>query len=134
MYFRFAMYPSFPLEKYVLSSTENYSWYIDSITERYDVYEVSGWIVKKEEDINSHNIELIIVNEDGSSYRVPTEMQVRKDVTEALNNENQNFDYNYSGFSTVINRQYIQSSASKIYILYQNNGRYEIVDIGVTFQ
>ena len=89
--------------------------------------------MRKDENIDTRSIKLIIANDDGSFYLVPTKMTDRKDVTKAKNSEGEKYDYDKSGFAVAVNKSYVQSPNSKIYVLYGNNGRNEIVDIDETF-
>ena len=42
------------------------------------------------------------------------------------------FDYSASGFSATVNGRY-SSHGDRLFVLYQNNGRYELVDLSATF-
>lgn len=132
-YLRFSFYNKIDISEITLADTEKYNWEINTLTERTDIYQIDGWIVRKGEDITSSYINLIIANTDGSYFLVPTTMKTRTDVTASLNSDFSAYDYDASGFSTAINKRYVYSPDSKLYILYRNNNRYEIVDISVTF-
>ena len=78
------------------------------------------------ESILTWKLSLLIQNDDGSCYVVPMAVQERKDVTEAMND---GFNYNTSGFSVTVNKNYIKSDHAHYYILYENNDRDMIVDL-----
>ncbi len=87
---------------------------------------IHGWIAYRGESILTWKLSLLIQNDDGSCYVVPMAVQERKDVTEAMND---GFNYNNSGFSVTVNKNYIKSDRAHYYILYENNDRDMIVDL-----
>lgn len=133
-YFNFSIYKKIDITEITSADTKKYAWKIDTLIEQVDIYQIDGWIVRKKEDITSSHINLIIANTDGSCFLVPTTMKTRMDVTTSLNSNSSDYNYDASGFSTAINKHYVHSPNSKIYILYRNNNRYEIIDISTNFE
>lgn len=131
---RYGFYRSIDISGEPIAGEEYYSWNLDTMAEKNGVYQIKGWIIRKQEDIKSRNIQLIVLNEDGTAYVAPTLMVRRIDVSDSQNSEGESYDYDYSGFEVSLNRSFVHSEKSKLYILYGNNGRSEIVDIGKTFE
>lgn len=132
-FLRYGFYKSIDISEEVRFGEADYSWNIDLWEKKNDIYQISGWIIRRNEDISTRNIHLVIENEDGTTYLIPTSMVKRIDITNGLNGENESFDYDYSGFITSVNRMYVHSEECKLYVLYGNNGRHELVDLGRTF-
>ena len=133
-FYRYGVYKKIDLSKFSLVDSKNFSWHIDKLDVKRDIYQITGWIIRNEEDIKTHDISLVIVNADGSSYIAPTKMVERKDVTKNKNKGDKKFNYDKSGFKTIVNKRYVTSSDSKIYIRYRNNQKDDIVDISKTFK
>ena len=133
-YCRYAVYPKFDLSKEEIADSSQYTWDVESLQQERGFYAISGWIVLNGESIKSHYIQLVIENEDGTCYLAPTSMVMRSDVTNVLNeNAKEQIDYDASGFASSLNKRYVHSNDSKIYVLYRNNDHRELVDISQTF-
>lgn len=58
---------------------------------------IAGWLIKSGEDMNTVAIKVVFKQKDGEkTYIIPTMMQERKDVSEAMGRE---INYDYSGFN-----------------------------------
>ncbi len=134
-YTRFSFLPEFDISDIEIYDSDKYSWCIDSLEDKTDIYLINGWVLLRGENIDSHKISVVIKNEDGSWYVFPTSMKERTDVTEKYNDESKavRYDYDASGFYGAVYKRYVHSENAKIYILYQNNRRYELVATGIKF-
>lgn len=132
-FFRFGFYESMDISEINQGRGEDYSWNVETVNEKNDIYEIAGWIIRKQEDIKTRRISLVVVNEDGTAYIVPSMMVERKDVTRTQNGEGESYDYDYSGFTASLNRIFVHSPQSRLLILYENNDWHELVDTGKTF-
>ena len=130
-YHRFAKYEQTDLSLLQAADPADYRWDLDSRIDNGGNYLVNGWIARTGESINTRLIDLVIEKEDGTAYLVPTEMIERGDVSDKLNNGSTEFDYSASGFSAVVNCRYF-SPGDRLFILYRNNGRCELIDLSAT--
>lgn len=125
-YLKYSQYSTYQLEEQKITDNSFFALDVESMEERYDVVKIHGWIAYRGESISTWKLSLLIQNDDGSCYVVPMAVQERKDVTEAMND---GFNYNNSGFSVTVNKNYIKSDRAHYYILYENNDRDMIVDL-----
>ena len=130
-YFRFAKYETIDITGIPVADPSEYCWEIDSRIDRGSSYMLSGWIVKTGESILTHSIDIVVEKENGTAYLIPTEMTEREDVSEKLNAGGTAFDYTASGFSSAVNKNRV-AAGDRVFILYKNNSRYELVDISTT--
>lgn len=129
-YMKYGVYNSIDISAIPAADADNYEWFIDELESKNgQVYNAEGWVIRKGEDISTYNISLVIVNEDGSAYAVPTERKERADITEFYGSE---FNYDSAGFVSTINTRYIIPQESRLYLLYQNNDRCELLDLDIT--
>lgn len=125
-YLKYSQYSTYQLEEQKITDNSFFALDVESMEKRYDVVKINGWIAYRGESISTWKLSLLIQNDDGSCYVVPMAVQERKDVTEAMND---GFNYNNSGFSVTVNKNYIKSDRAHYYILYENNDRDMIVDL-----
>lgn len=133
-YYRYSVYRPFSLESVTPGKIENYFCSIDSFTDEDIVYRIEGYVVRKNEGIEKRQMRLIIVNDDGSAWQVPTDMLYRYELSDLLNSEPNRYRYWPGAFSAAINKKYVSSANSRLYMLYQNNDRSEILDLGPLFE
>jgi hypothetical protein len=94
---------------------------------------ISGWSVVLEEDIVTNNTRILLHNVREDTYLlIPTEMVIRGDVTEVLNDSEIGSEYNYNNSGWLarvhVNRLAGELSDYRIVILYQNNDNYFTID------
>ena len=129
-YIKYGVYNKIDISTIPAADADDYEWFIDELESKNgQVYNAEGWVVRKDEDIESYNIHLVIVNNDGTAYAVPTERKERTDITEYFGSE---YNYDASGFNATINAKYIIPQESRLYLLYQNNDRCELIDLDIT--
>jgi hypothetical protein len=106
---------------------------VDKVTIERNYLTVSGWSIILGEDIVTNNTRILLHNVREDTYLlIPTEMVVRGDVTEALNDSESYPDYNYNNSGWLarvhVNRLAGELSDYRIVILYQNNDDYFTID------
>lgn len=82
---------------------------------------VSGWCLKPGEDINTVDFSVILWDEEAAvGYKIPTQMIIRQDVTEAINDGH---NYNACGFqANIIGKKFDWSQKYILGFEYKNNG------------
>ena len=130
-YFRFARYEAVDISGIPVADESEYCWEIEDSIDNGGYFLLNGWIVKTGESILTHSIDIVVEKNDGTAYLVPTEMTERKDLSEKLNGNDAYFDYAPSGFSAAVNKHYAETG-DRLFIIYRNNGRYELVDLSTT--
>ncbi len=131
-YWRFARYGTIDSGSIPVADPDDYSWEVEEITRANGNYLINGWIARNGESIDTRLIELVIKKEDGTSYLVSTDMVERQDVSDRLNGTVPALDYSAAGFSAAVNGRYL-SPGDRLFVLYQNNGRYELVELSDVF-
>jgi len=104
-------------------------FHIDQIETINDRLTITGWAFLQDENIYIFNTKILLYNiNTGIFYRVPTVMQFRSDVSFYYN-----LNVDRSGWKAIINTNRLSAPVKefKVYILYQNDFRYVIVDTGV---
>lgn len=96
------------------------SYVIDSVDYNEDSISIIGWAYKMGQDIKNYDTEIVLNNITTNEFiTIPTDMVIRKDVTEFFND---GFNYDCSGFSSkVLNRKLNRNDTYNIYILYRND-------------
>lgn len=86
---------------------------------------MGGYAYKPGTDIESASINILAQDTDtGIYYVLPTEIEVREDITESVNDGH---NYDYSGFKCVVYKSKLPKHFN-LYILYQCNGEKILVD------
>lgn len=106
-----------------VGKSRKYLYNIDTLDKvSQDNFEISGWIIKKKENIKNISIN-IMLKDDNKFYVLPTKIEKREDVTQKFNDGT---NYDFSGF-----RAYLKKpkgiKKSRIYILLKINGRSRII-------
>ena len=129
-YMKYGAYNAIDISEVPAADAGDYEWFIDELESKNgQVYNAEGWVIRKGEDISTFNISLVIANADGTAYEVPAERKERLDITEYYGSE---FNYDSAGFVSTINAKYIIPQESRLYLLYRNNGRCELLDLDIT--
>lgn len=109
-----------------IDSFDKYFYNFDSIYQKNGRLLIEGWIVKKNEDIQKSKISICLYDHyTNKVYILKTSIKIREDVTSYLND---GFNYNYCGFASKVNCNLLKKQEYYIWILYQNNGRREIIN------
>lgn len=82
-------------------SVDGFTYHIDTCMSDPDKT-ISGWVIKDSEQINSNAIKVVLIDiETDNKYVLPTQIEIREDVTEHLNDGN---NYDYSGFKVHLDK------------------------------
>lgn len=83
-------------------------------------YIISGWCMKPGESIWEVDLSLILWDKEaGKGFQFPTVLCQRPDVTEVMKDGNY---YDYSGFTSTIEKSALKNKKYEIYFLYRNDG------------
>lgn len=113
-------------------SANDYLFYIEKVKYNADMINVRGWFLKKGEDIGTAIQHVVIRDIDsGKCYKLSTKAESREDVTQSINDGH---NYDMSGFNAYTDIKGIMSDSRdyELYILDENNGRNELVSLGIT--
>lgn len=105
-------------------SDEKFMCYIDKIEKKDNAYHITGWALKKGEDINTVECYVGLENDKKEIYKIKTKKEDRPDVTNALNDGN---NYNMSGFLGVFPSNIMPKEEYNVVIIYKNNGNNVII-------
>lgn len=113
------------------SSSPEYMYCFDPSDESKN--DVRGWMIHKGESVKYAAIKVALREQDSDSiYIIPTEIIVRKDVTEAMND---GCSYDISGFSAssanISSKLDISEKSYTIYLYSDYNGREFLIDTGL---
>ena len=89
-------------ENIKIADSEDYVFFIDEVTVDEDNIYFSGWIYKKNVSTKRSEIRILLKDDDGKYYFIPTEIKHRPDVTEYFKAEKESVYglYDWSGFTS----------------------------------
>ncbi|NJM80135.1 MAG: hypothetical protein HC854_11920, partial [Flavobacterium sp.] len=99
------------------------SYWIESFEKNNSEFKISGWAFLKKKDSYNSNIKIALIG--ANSYKFPVEMKRRQDVTSAHSHDM--FNYDNSGFNSVISLEKVPKGNYKIAILIKNNEDIKII-------
>ena len=124
----------------IKDSASNYQYSIDefyyedtSIYLKDNIVHMSGWFTKVKANIDEVSIKVVFQDMQTEKYYImPTLMSQREDVISFVNGE---YNHRYSGFSMDVEYKRLNKDTDyKIFILYDLNGKYYLVDMNSTLK
>ena len=135
----------FDMAAHTLADADEYEFRVEHVSYKKDeliitddFIKIIGWIIKPEKTIDTVCINVILKNTTtNESYRVPTTLFKRSDISEVFFDEYYQYDYEESGFTVKIPNSGMVDTDKydyEIFVSYNLNGEECLISLGTTIK